>query len=318
MQNLTLDIDMKDLSVTSTTIDQTDGTFPDDDMRSPRTPTYVPTSPDFSKLTAFDTSRIFASPETTTTENPISTPLEPERPLAWIWQCHLCKCRYPLNVTRRCLHDGHFYCSGETGRPNLKKKKCGQSCSSEFDYIGWREWGEWKRKVLGKLESGAGTKLHAKGCQNCEFPSQCRYASGRVSPKGTVSPVACESDLSLPPGEEKKPRFYIPEGVTFDSILASGTVEQNEVSKLNRVDLPVDTDTDTLSLSTEPPAILERIVKSAEQRSSRRSTLSPIAEEFFSKGDLIKSSFADIALQSWNDIGGKGKRNRGGDRMNFI
>ena len=182
MLKLSLDIDMIDVSSTSTTDDRIYGTFTHDDVRSPRTPTYVPTSPTSSKVTAFNLSRIFSSPETSVTgSSPTNLFPEPAKPLAWIWQCHLCKSRYSLGVTRRCLQDGHFYCSSETDRPNLKRKKSGQSCSSEFDYIGWREWGEWKRKVFGTPENGVEARDFRKDCEKCEYPSRCRHTAGHAS-----------------------------------------------------------------------------------------------------------------------------------------
>ncbi|EKD16167.1 uncharacterized protein L3040_009599 [Drepanopeziza brunnea f. sp. 'multigermtubi'] len=35
----------------------------------------------------------------------------PPFPYPWIWRCHLCRSVYRLGVTRRCLEDGHFFCS---------------------------------------------------------------------------------------------------------------------------------------------------------------------------------------------------------------
>ena len=36
----------------------------------------------------------------------------PSLPYPWIWRCHMCGSIYRLGITRRCLHDGHFFCSG--------------------------------------------------------------------------------------------------------------------------------------------------------------------------------------------------------------
>lgn len=327
---------MKDVSPASTTIDRTYGTFTDDDLRSPRTPTYVPTSPNSSRVTAFDPSHIFSSPEATIHEVITSDllPLAPVKPLAWIWQCHLCKSQYPLGVTRRCLQDGHFYCSGETDRLNLKKKKRGQSCSSEFDYIGWKEWGEWKRNPLRNLENGVEGEPCAKGCQKCEFPSQCRYTSSRKIQESTavheitdkvpsVSPMEEDSNLSSSAIEVKKSRFYLSKGVTFDSILASATSEQNELLELkvadflNNAERVSHTSTHKNLSAKSNSATLNRFAKSAEESSSTKSTLSPIVEEFFFKADLTKNSFGSIALQSLNDIMGTGTSNADEDRMDL-
>ncbi|KAF7506576.1 hypothetical protein GJ744_011613 [Endocarpon pusillum] len=323
MQKTSLDIEMKDVGPPSTMMDRTYGALVDDDIRSPRTPTYVPTFPTFSQVTAFDLSRIFGPNETSIAGAPKSThlPPEPVKPLAWIWQCHLCRTRYPLGVTRRCLHDGHFYCSGETDRPNLKKKKRGQSCSSEFDYIGWRELGEWKRKVLGNLENGIEIKSRARGCQKCEFPSQCRYASSHTSFEDMVMTEEKGDGPSvslMPEGSNISSLLYekrdVPETVAFDSILASDPGEQDKKSKLRSADLQIDTKIGTESSATKTlsvknnSAVFHRVAKSAEKRSGKRvSALSPIAEEFFCNGNLAGSSFVDMALQSWNDIVELGK-----------
>lgn len=106
-------------------------------------------------------------------------PSPPNPPLNWIWQCHLCRSRYPLSVTRRCLIDGHYYCSGvtTTTQRNVKRRKANRSCSSEFDYIGWQDWGRWTRKCK-SLKAYAASKENGpilQGCEGCSFPSQCRY-----------------------------------------------------------------------------------------------------------------------------------------------
>ena len=317
---LSIDIEMKDVSASSTSNDITYGTYTDDDIRSPRTPTYFPTSPNSSRVTEFDPSRIFSSEKQVLKTFTVLHP-EPARPLAWIWQCHLCKSRYPLSVTRRCLQDGHFYCSGETNRPNLKKKKRGLSCSSEFDYIGWREWGEWKRKVLGSLENGIKTKLCSKGCEKCEFPSQCRYAVSRtptesttVDEKRTQVPsetyAAKKSKLSSSTGQVKKSRFYSPKTVTFDSMLGTTTTVQDGQLSTQIGDFSVDTDCHTerdagkVAATKSTSTILDRIVVSTEKRSGKKSSLSPIEEEFFSKTELSGSRLDGTIFDPWNDIVG--------------
>lgn len=315
MPKLSIDIEMADVSATNTTNDITYGTFTDDEIRSPRTPTYLPTPPNSSKVAEFDPSRIFSSQKPALNTFSLVPP-EPARPLAWIWQCHLCKSRYPLSATRRCLQDGHFYCSGEADRPNLKKKKRGLSCSSEFDYIGWREWGEWKRKVLVSLENGVKTKHCAKGCEKCEFPSQCRYAMSRalaestaVDPKGIDALVDIyvtkESKLSSSTAQSKNSRFYSAGTATFDSILGTTTTVQNEHLSTKMGDSMGDAERDS---SKDSPAkstsvILDRVVKSAEKRSGKKPSLSPIAEEFSSspKMELTGSVLDGTVLNPWSN-----------------
>ncbi|KAJ9651184.1 hypothetical protein H2198_009539 [Neophaeococcomyces mojaviensis] len=109
-------------------------------------------------------------------------PPPPDKPLSWVWQCHMCRSRYPLSVTRRCLIDGHYYCSGDSNNQrNTKRRRKAQSCTSEFDYVGWRDWGQWRRKCMAlqsltnMVARGPGSRLMLTGCQGCNFPSQCRY-----------------------------------------------------------------------------------------------------------------------------------------------
>lgn len=123
-------------------------------------------------------------PSNTTTSPPRASqlvlPPPPAKPLNWVWQCHQCRSRYQLSVTRRCLIDGHYYCSGDTSQNqrNNKRRRKAQSCTSEFDYVGWQDWGQWRRKftALRAYANGkAAPKIH--GCEGCSFPSQCRYES---------------------------------------------------------------------------------------------------------------------------------------------
>src|ERR1700742_2616631 len=137
--------------------------------RSPRTPTYVPGSPSAQAAPPFDHARFLPDPAAEN-ENRRSFPPPPaEKPMSWIWICHLCHSRYALGVTRRCLVDGHHYCSGESDKPSIRKKKKHKACSSEFDYASWKLWGEWRRKVLRKIHN----ERAFKGCEYCDFPSQC-------------------------------------------------------------------------------------------------------------------------------------------------
>ena len=161
--------------------------------RSPRTPTYAPNSPSFAALSPFDPLRRFSftpHPISPSKLSFVSTPRRPKlpptpkTPLAWVWQCHLCHSRWNLGATRRCLLDGHFYCSGEDSQPNLKKKRKAQSCSSEFDYVRWQDWIEWKKKIQRITRNDD----ILEGCQACEFPSQCRYVKAAKRNPAVVVP----------------------------------------------------------------------------------------------------------------------------------
>ncbi|KAF1834826.1 hypothetical protein BDW02DRAFT_568650 [Decorospora gaudefroyi] len=100
----------------------------------------------------------------------------PHSPLSWVWTCHQCHHSYHLGVTRRCLEDGHKFCSGTTtikawrkpSNPSRVRKH--RACGSEFDYSGWKAWGRWRRG--GKRLDSAGKK----DCWNtCDYPSECRW-----------------------------------------------------------------------------------------------------------------------------------------------
>jgi len=250
--------------------------------RSPRTPTYAPSSISFFTIPPFDPSRALASlfPARQAELTP-----PPSQPLAWVWQCHLCRTRYPLGATRRCLLDGHFYCSGETDRPNLKKKKKKQSCSSEFDYIGWKAMERWKRKAR-KSEKFAIAR-EPRGCENCEFPSQCRYASHDLPDMSSGSLRMTDVDLSRtsnfisPTPAEGISRFYKTSIVTFESILAGPGVEAGKPKQLKVTDYyKPDGKGQGHASNSSTSATLREIIKSAERRSGGQKLLSPIQEEF--------------------------------------
>lgn len=327
MPKLTLDVEMRDTKSTRTIMDRTDDrtdgrtydrtydAFTGDELRSPRTPNYIPTSPSFSKVVPFNPFQTLASPDATIyqTYTEDSLPPEPVKPLSWIWQCHLCKSRYPLSATRRCLLDGHFYCSGDTRRPNLKKKNPGQSCSSEFDYIGWRDWGEWRRKVLCNLENGVGALPGPKDCQSCEFPSQCRYAIGRPAPVSNAWDRKIFELPSTPPtslNKTNKPRFYLADTVTLGPTLTFAAIEQDQQSLLTVAgsskagQKEAGTNPSPIKTIRSTSAIVEHIVKLVEKRTRKPVALSPIPEEFCSNSDSNSSPPDNVTPQSWDDMVG--------------
>ncbi|KAL9587161.1 MAG: hypothetical protein Q9212_000434 [Teloschistes hypoglaucus] len=107
----------------------------------------------------------------------------PPSPHKWMWYCHQCRTGYEIGVTRRCLIDDHKLCYGQTIRKKAKKPKRVKACQSEFDYVGWANWGEWKRKQPGS-DSQAEEQQPKRDCfGNCDWPSQCRWA-----PKQQVQP----------------------------------------------------------------------------------------------------------------------------------
>ena len=53
-------------------------------------------------------------------------------------------------------------------------------CGSVFDYVGWKNWGEWRR--ASDQYSGGHDHPSGKDCVNrCDFPSECRWAKKHSS-----------------------------------------------------------------------------------------------------------------------------------------
>lgn len=62
-------------------------------------------------------------------------------PYPWTWTCHRCGMESRLAVTRRCLQDGHYFCTAPVGERGKRV------CFAEFDYTGWREVNDSRREV---------------------------------------------------------------------------------------------------------------------------------------------------------------------------
>ena len=118
--------------------------------------------------------------------------------MPWIWSCHKCHTRYLLGATRRCLNDGHYFCGGITVDKFTGRAKKHRACVSEFDYIGWEEFSEWKRATTGQI-----SRLGSRHCEDeCNFPSSChwneQHAAHNTEPD--VSPV--KGNLGVQKGTE--------------------------------------------------------------------------------------------------------------------
>ncbi|KAI0876505.1 hypothetical protein GGS24DRAFT_220906 [Hypoxylon argillaceum] len=125
-----------------------------------------------------------ASPD----EPPIMPP-PPREPRAWVWQCHRCLNVYRLGCTRRCLDCSHEYCvSGpktsvsSSSRGKKRRRAAAGLCGAEFDYVGWEQWGSWRRKVLGYEAAGrcdpverdrAFLRRRHDCWIDCDSPSEC-------------------------------------------------------------------------------------------------------------------------------------------------
>lgn len=102
----------------------------------------------------------------------VSLPPPPINPMQWIWKCHQCRQSYPLGATRRCLEDGHRFCSGasisRSRRSGTRVHKRHKACSSEFDFVNWKTIGDWKRVSLAPASPSFEGK---KDCwRNCDYP----------------------------------------------------------------------------------------------------------------------------------------------------
>lgn len=100
--------------------------------------------------------------------------------MPWVWTCHLCRSKYPLAATRRCLDDGHHFCAGTSiDRRNGRIKKH-NACSSEFDYAGWKAYGDWRRSY--NQEEKPDFVHGSKDCsEHCDYPSECRWTAKRAA-----------------------------------------------------------------------------------------------------------------------------------------
>ncbi|KAF2274840.1 uncharacterized protein EI97DRAFT_434745 [Westerdykella ornata] len=189
---------------------------------SPRTPLYQTTQ----GTSRTGTTRFFrsfpstSSPASTTYPNtsipsnfnniPVVIPSPSPSPLRWLWQCHNCHRTYPLSVTRRCLEDGHFFCAGTTtlkcwrksvnprsgGRGNKARVLRHKACGSEFDYLGWKEWGRWRRGVL-SVRSDAREASHDSdaGLSNGSSTSASLYSPSSSSASEEDSDSDTDTDV---------------------------------------------------------------------------------------------------------------------------
>lgn len=132
------------------------------------------------------------------------------------------------------------------------KTKKHKACASEFDYLGWEDYGSWKRKVAGqrspmdKLTDKLTDKPQFKHCENqCDFPSACHWKARHT------------------PRKDANFEFLDPKSLGNDS-KASPVSEKQETS----------------SKPMKTGVYISRLVKAAEKRTTHLTTLlSTIADE---------------------------------------
>ena len=100
--------------------------------------------------------------------------------MPWVWTCHLCRSHYPLAATRRCLEDGHHFCAGTSIDRRTGKIRKHNACASEFDYTGWKAYGDWRRRS--NQEEKPDFVHGSKDCsKHCDYPSECRWTAKRAA-----------------------------------------------------------------------------------------------------------------------------------------
>lgn len=250
-----------------------------------------------------------ASPSTASSSPSESsgTDAPPVKPDAWTWRCHQCRSRYPLGATRRCLHDGHYLCSGtrEVSRRSGRIKHS-KSCSSEFDYAGWRAYSKWKRRVHRQNFGSQGETE-----DQCIFPSECRWSpeshaerlrqdlEQTVSELPELGPSPTFDDiLGLPlygaPVEFPEPSVSFTVRANHPNPLSSAPAKLADATAFERQGSEPDpvisnqADLEPSSYPVQPASerrksarpTLKRLEKSTEKRSAKIATLlSPIEEE---------------------------------------
>lgn len=104
----------------------------------------------------------------------------PPIPRSWIWKCHLCRNTYSFSVTRRCLRDGHYFCSvassPTTGQP--------KGCQSRFDYIGWNQYNIWRREM--KLHRRASITLTMRSGRGLLGRWNHEHSPSRAGPRTVI------------------------------------------------------------------------------------------------------------------------------------
>ncbi|KAI1173003.1 hypothetical protein F4777DRAFT_601125 [Nemania sp. FL0916] len=183
-------------------------------------------------------------------------PPPPRTPRAWVWQCHRCLNVYRLGCTRRCLDCSHTYCVGnatsskQTTRGKKRRRTQGAICGAEFDYIGWEQWGSWRRKVLGHEAAGrcdpaardrAFLRRRHDCWIDCDSPSECCHRRFELAAEllrdlrdgALVAPAAPvdsepEPEPAQPPVIVGSPPASPDEDISFEEVLAVETAGEGK------------------------------------------------------------------------------------------
>ncbi|KAL0254839.1 hypothetical protein SLS55_009363 [Diplodia seriata] len=273
---------------------------------SPRLPLTPPASPPKAgSLAPSRNKRGLSSP---------STP-PPSPALKWIWQCHVCHRTYPLGTTRRCLDDGHYFCSGvttaktwraSTSPRKSRKAKKHRACASEFDYGGWKAFGQWRRNEEAIRGASFADMVDfsisddglvsprppvqsnvSRDCWNgCDFPSECRWGSQH----GVEAACAAMPILPSPLEEDSEVSSALhqpastPEAIKLDTTFAANNTPPTTFDGI--LDHHQEGELSPLSPKELRGRFWDGIIDSARQRRSSKSikehsplALNPVTEE---------------------------------------
>ena len=168
------------------------------------TTTASPLSPRFFSFPSPGLSKSKATSPRFSTSPPLTPP-------AWSWSCHQCQTTYPLGATRRCLYDGHYFCAGTTVNKRTGRVKRHKPCGSIFDYVGWKEYGDWRRNEQRFAERKASRVRSLQSVTEDEHDSSSltdEDAEGSDKENLThQQPHNCETDCNFPSECRWRPRL---------------------------------------------------------------------------------------------------------------
>lgn len=139
------------------------------------------------------------------------------------------------------------------GSGEKRRVKRHRACASEFDYVGWKGWGRWRRSTGVNVKAAVATKegeKKAKDCwTNCDYPSQCRWGK-RV---GIHTPTPTRTEFSIP---------------------------SVGLSMLNTPMEDMPTLEDCFAAEHSPPPALERALEAGAKRRRSLDSTSPLSTSF--------------------------------------
>jgi hypothetical protein len=216
-------------------------------------------------------SPILVSPTRLVGESFLSGTPPPPTPSPWLWKCHKCHRKYRLDVTRRCLRDGHYFCHGPLPRNSFEyavwqayQSGCTNTnwpgCTIRFDEAGWKSWGEWRRKEIQLREMATGRPQHMAGrsthdCwHDCDSPSDCLRTAHEKRTVGARTGCGVEASCEMDVSPDSPPDSDSDSADSSDSSCSSSSTEDYEdYEELDDTSPTITQETlfDTISLELE-------------------------------------------------------------------